>query len=75
MSNKLLKLFTAALLLPTTAPPVSPRAQDAREGRAGDCGLLVQSSKLDEYGALPAEEEAARLDKLGAALKAEPEDT
>lgn len=78
MSSVLLKLLAAALVLPT-ATAVAPRVRDAhaaaQEGRAQDCGLPTHSRKFDEYGALTAEEEKARLDKLAAALDAEPDDT
>ena len=82
MSSLLLKIFAAALLLPSHAP-AGPRArasaQGARAGalaeRARDCGALTPSRKLDEYGVLPADEEKARLERLVAALKAEPENT
>lgn len=78
MRSLLLKLFAASLLVPALAA-FGPHAEGApavaQEGRAQDCGLLVQSRKFDEYGDLSAEEEKTRLDKLAAALDAEPEDT
>lgn len=43
--------------------------------RAQDCGLLIQSRKLDGYGDLSAEEEWSRLEKLAAALEEERGDT
>jgi hypothetical protein len=63
VSSLLLKLCAASLLLSAPAVP------------AQDCGLPVQSRKVDEYGNIPAAEEESRLDKLAAALKAEHEDT
>ena len=63
MKPRAVQIFAAFLLMP--APAVS----------AQDCGLPVQSRKVDEYGDLPAAEEESRLDKLAAALKAEHEDT
>ncbi|MCA1618060.1 MAG: hypothetical protein LC795_01850 [Acidobacteria bacterium] len=78
MRSLLLKLFAASLFVPSLAAS-GLHAKGARavaqEGRAQDCGLLIQSRKFDEYGDLPAEEEKSRLEKLAAALKAEPEDT
>ena len=66
MSRLLLKLFAASLLL-------SPLVADGL--RAQDCGLPVQSRKVDEYGVLPAEVEKSRLEKFAAALDAETKDT
>lgn len=82
MSSLLLKLCAASLLVPSLAADVrhaGALAQDARAGArelpAQNCDLLTPSRKFDEYGELSAEGETARLEKLAAALKAEPEDT
>lgn len=61
----LLKLFAASLLLP-------PLAAAARGARPQDCGLPTQPRKFDEYGDVSADEERSRLEKLAAALDAEP---
>lgn len=77
MNSLLPRLFAVSLLLPPLAC-FGLLARDARafaqEGRARDCGLPVQSRKVDEYGDLSAEDEKSRLLKLAAALDAEPED-
>ena len=71
MSGLLLKLFAAALILPPPAAAGPP----AQEGREQDCGLPAQSRKFDEYGELSEGEEKARLGKLAASFRAEPDDT